>query len=57
MEQQTYVYMTVELSEALYPNPDYTIIKADSRDLTKKYAEVNKFPSSRQAIEEYESAI
>lgn len=50
MEQQTYVYITIDLSEALYPTPDYTIIKGDSRALTNKYAEVNKFPSSRQAI-------
>ena len=41
----------------MYPNPDHTVIKADSRAITSKYAEVKKFPSSRQAILEYENAM
>lgn len=37
MEQQTYAYITVELTDALLPMPDYNVIKADGRGLTDKY--------------------
>ena len=37
--------------------PDYNVIKADGQGLTSKYPEVVKFPSSRQAIHEYEDAL
>ena len=57
MEQQTYVYLTIELSEPLYPQPDFNVIKANGRSLTDKYPEVPKFPSSRQAISEFEDAL
>jgi hypothetical protein len=57
MDHQTYAYLTIELSESLYPQADYNIIKADGRSLTEKYPEVNKFPSSRQAITEFEDAL
>ncbi len=57
MDQQTYAYITVELSEALLSEPDYNVIKADGRGLTDKYPGVQKFPSSRQAISEYEDAL
>ena len=57
MEQQTYIYLTIELSEPLYPQPDFNVIKANGRGLTDKYPEVNKFPSSRQAISEFEGAL
>lgn len=57
MEQQTYAYLTLELSEPLYPQPDFNVIKADGRSLTNKYPEVAKFPSSRQAISEFEDAL
>jgi len=57
MEQQTYAYVTIEVSEALYPQPDFNVIKANVRGLTDKYPEVAKFPSSRQAIDEYERAL
>ena len=33
------------------------MIKADGRSLTNKYPEVAKFPSSRQAISEFEDAL
>ena len=57
MDQQTYVYLTVEVSESLYPLPDYNVIKADVGGLTDKYPKVPKFPSSRQAIREHEEAL
>ena len=57
MEQQTYAYLSIEISEALYPQPDYNMIKADGRSLTDKFGDAPKFPSSRQAIEEYEDAL
>lgn len=57
MEQQTYVYLTIELSEPLYPQPDFNVIKANGRSLTDKYPTVGKFPSSRQAISEFEDAL
>ena len=49
--------MTLEVSEPLYPQPDFNVIKADGRSLTNKYPEVAKFPSSRQAISEFEDAL
>jgi len=57
MENQTYVYVTVQLSEPLYPLPDYNIVKANAAGLTDKYPEVTKFPSSREAISEFEDAL
>jgi len=57
MDQQTYVHLTIELSEPLYPTPDFNVIKADVGGLTDKYPSVSKFPSSRQAISEFEEAL
>ena len=57
MDQQTYVYITIDLSEPLYPEPDFNIIKGDVAGVTDKYPQVAKFPSSRQAIKEFEEAL
>ena len=56
-ESQSYIYMTIELSEPIYPTPDFSIIKGDGSDLLAKYGQAPKFPSSRDAIQEFTSAV
>lgn len=52
---QTYVYLTVNLSEALYPEP--TQVKTDTSSLLLKFKEPKKNPGTKDAIATYESAI
>ena len=54
---QTYVHLTISLSEPIYPLPDSEIIKADGSALTEKYEIPPKFPGPRDAIQEFEDAI
>ena len=54
---QTYVHLTISLSEPIYPLPDNEIIKADGSALTEKYEIPPKFPGPRDAIQEFEDAI
>jgi hypothetical protein len=54
---QTYVYVTIELSEAIFPEPDNKTIRSNAGDLVKAFDNQNKFPSSNDAISEFESAI
>ena len=37
MEQQTYINMTIEISEPLYPMPNVNVIKSDVGAVTDKY--------------------
>lgn len=52
---QTYIYLTLNLNEPLYPEP--TQVKTDTTGLLQKFKEPKKFPSSKDAIATYESAI
>ena len=56
-ECQSYIHMTIELNEALYPLPSPEFIKPDGSALTEKYETPLKFPSTRDAISEFEDAI
>ena len=56
-EQQSYILLSVELDEPLYPYPDSNVIKSDGKALTENYPENPKFPSTRDAISEFENAI
>jgi hypothetical protein len=57
MEQQSYLYVTIELSEPLFPLPDASTFKQSGAELVSKYPEVQKFPSSRDSITEFEDSI
>lgn len=52
---QTYIYLTINLDEPLYPEP--SAIKTDSADLLPKFKEPKKYPGTKDAIATYESAI
>ena len=54
---QTYVYVTIELSEPIFPQPDKRAIRSDANDLVRQYDYPTQFPSSRDAINEFKSAI
>jgi hypothetical protein len=54
---QTYVYITIELSEPIFPLPDGKTIRNNANDLVKPYDVAQKFPSSMDAINEFQSAI
>ena len=56
-EGQSYVYLTVTLGEPLYPSPKDDLIKADASALLDKYDTPPTFPSTRDAIWEFEDAI
>lgn len=56
-QSQTYVYVTLELSEPIFPLPDSKTIRSDAKDLVKPYDNQPKFPSSSDAIDEFQSAI
>jgi tetratricopeptide (TPR) repeat protein len=56
-EGQSYVYLTVTLGEPLYPSPKDDLIKADASALLDKYDTPPTFPSTRDAIREFEDAI
>lgn len=52
---QSYVYLTLNLSEALYPEP--TQVKTDSSSLLLKFKDPKKNPGTKDAIATYEAAI
>lgn len=52
---QTYIYLTLSLNEPLYP--ECTQEAGDTSALTAKFKEPKKFPSTKDAIATYESAI
>jgi len=54
---QTYVYITIELSEPIYPLPEKNTIRNDASDLVREYEDPLRFPSSQDAINEFQSAI
>ena len=56
-DAQAYVHLTIQLSEPLYPFPNNEFIKADGSALTEKYEAPPKFPSTRDAIQEFDDAI
>ena len=51
------MYITIDLSEAIFPLPDSNVIKESGEALVEQYPEVNQFPSTRDAIKEFEDAI
>ena len=52
---QSYVYLTINLSEPLFPEP--SAVKTDSSNLLLKFKDPKKFPGTKDAIATYESAI
>lgn len=52
---QSYIYITVNLSEPLFPEP--VSVKTDSSSLLLKFKEPKKFPGTKDAIATYESAV
>jgi len=52
---QTYIYLTLNLSEPLYPDPQN--VKTDTQSLLIKFKDPKRFPSTKDAIATYESAI
>jgi hypothetical protein len=52
---QTYLYITITISDPLYPEP--TLIKSDTASLLLKFKDPKKFPGTNDAIATYESAI
>lgn len=56
-QAQTYVYVTIELSEPIYPLPDPKLIRSDANDLLKAFEDHPKFPSTQDAIGEFQTAI
>jgi hypothetical protein len=56
-ENQSYLYLTVDLSEALYPEPDSKCIKESGADLVQDFPPAEKFPSTRDAIDDFEKTV
>jgi hypothetical protein len=52
---QTYIYLTLNLNEPLFPEAN--AVKTDSQSLTQKFKDPKKNPSTKDAIATYESAI
>jgi hypothetical protein len=52
---QTYVYLTLNLNEPLYPDPQH--VKTDTSSLLLKFKDPKRFPSTKDAIATYEAAI
>ena len=57
VNSQTYVYVTIELSEPIFPLPEKHTIRNDATDLVRDYEDPPRFPSSQDAINEFQSAI
>ena len=54
---QTYVYLTLELSDPLYPVPDTNIIKDNGVSLLAKFGASPEFPSSLDAVKDFDMAV
>ena len=54
---QTYVYLTLSLSEPLYPVPDANIIKDSGTSLLAKFGASPEFPSSLDAVKDFDDTV
>ena len=54
---QTYVYITLDLSEPLYPVPDSNIIKDSGTSLLAKFGASPEFPSSLDAVKDFDDTV
>lgn len=53
----SYISLTLKLAEPLYKEANFENIKADASSIVVKFPEAKKFPSTRDAITTFESAV
>ena len=53
----TYAYVTLTLSEPIYPVPDTNIIKDNGASLLAKFGASPEFPSSLDAVKDFDMAV